>query len=48
MCDREDGICTNCVMDTTNGAIAFNDNGICDHCQTYYRDILPYWHTGPW
>ena len=32
-------------MDTTDSAISFNIDGICDHCQIYYRDILPYWHT---
>ena len=32
-------------MDTTDGAITFDENGVCDHCRTYYRRILPYWHT---
>lgn len=32
-------------MDTTDGAITFDENGVCDHCRTYYRCILPYWHT---
>lgn len=45
MRDREHRICTNCVMDTTDNAITFDENGICDHCRTYYQDILPYWHT---
>ena len=38
-------ICTNCVMDTTDSKISFDENGICDHCNTYYKDILPHWHT---
>ena len=38
-------ICTNCVMDTTDSKISFDDKGICDHCNTYYSDILPKWHT---
>ena len=38
-------ICTNCVMDTTDSKIVFDDKGICDHCNTYYSDILPNWHT---
>ena len=38
-------ICTNCVMDTTDSNISFDDKGICDHCNTYYSDILPNWHT---
>lgn len=38
-------ICTNCVMDTTDSRITFDENGVCDHCNTYYKDILPNWHT---
>ena len=37
-------VCTNCVMDTTDSKI-FDENGVCDHCNTYYNDILPKWHT---
>lgn len=39
-------ICKNCVMDTTDSKIAFNNDGICDHCQTFYKDIKPKWDTG--
>ena len=42
---RDYQICTNCVMDTTDSKITFDDKGICDHCNTYYKDILPNWHT---
>ena len=38
-------ICSNCVMDTTDAKIRFDENGVCDHCITYFKDILPYWHT---
>ena len=38
-------ICTNCVMDTTDSKITFDEKGVCDHCNTYYKDILPNWHT---
>lgn len=38
-------ICTNCVMDTTDSKIIFDEKGVCDHCNTYYKDILPHWHT---
>lgn len=38
-------MCTNCVMDTTDSKIVFDENGVCDHCNTYYKDILPNWHT---
>lgn len=32
-------------MDTTDSKITFDENGVCDHCNTYYKDILPNWHT---
>lgn len=37
-------ICTNCVMDTTDTAIVFDDQGVCDHCRTFYSHTLPNWH----
>lgn len=37
--------CTNCVMDTSDSAITFDQNGVCDHCRTYYQKIKPNWHT---
>lgn len=38
-------MCNNCVMDTSDSMITFDDFGICDHCNGYYDDILPNWHT---
>jgi N-acetyl sugar amidotransferase len=38
-------ICATCVMDTTDSMITFDDNGVCDHCNTFYKHILPSWHT---
>lgn len=32
-------------MDTTDPGITFDDRGFCDHCITFYRKILPNWHT---
>lgn len=43
--ERQIQICTNCVMDTTDSKIVFDEKGVCDHCNTYYKDILPNWHT---
>lgn len=37
-------ICTNCVMDTSDPKIVFDENGVCDHCNGYYKDVLPHWH----
>lgn len=39
-------ICSNCVMDTTDSAILFDEKGVCDHCNTFYNKIKPNWHTG--
>lgn len=39
-------ICTNCVMDTTDSAIVFDEKGVCDHCNNYYKNTLPDWDTG--
>jgi N-acetyl sugar amidotransferase len=36
-------VCTNCVMDTTDSKITFDEKGVCDHCNTYFYDILPKW-----
>ena len=38
-------ICTNCVMDTTDSEIVFDEQGVCDHCNTFKADIEPNWHT---
>ena len=38
-------ICTNCVMDTTDCNIIFDDNGVCDHCNNFYKNVAPYWYT---
>ena len=42
---REYQICTNCVMDTSDSLIQFDERGFCDHCNNYYNNILPNWHT---
>lgn len=38
-------ICTNCVMDTSDSRITFDENGVCDHCNDFYNNTLPNWHT---
>lgn len=37
-------ICSNCIMDTTDSNITFDERGWCDYCQNYYKNILPNWH----
>mgnify|MGYP001391673884 CR=1 FL=1 len=39
-------ICNNCVMDSSDSIIIFDDKGVCDHCKTFYNDILPEWQYG--
>lgn len=45
MTDRSHQVCTNCVMDTTDSAIVFDERGVCDHCNTFYGKVRPNWHT---
>ncbi|GAB1477001.1 N-acetyl sugar amidotransferase [Bacillota bacterium] len=35
--------CINCVMDTTDSKIVFDENGKCDFCNDYQQNILPSW-----
>lgn len=37
-------ICANCVMDTSDSQIVFDEHGVCDHCNGFKRDVLPNWH----
>lgn len=43
---REYQICTNCIMDTSDPDITFDERGRCDYCRNYYENILPNWHPG--
>jgi len=36
-------VCTNCIMDSTDESIVFDENGVCDYCKNYYDNILPKW-----
>lgn len=37
-------ICTNCIMDTSDSGIVFDEQGRCDYCNNYYNNIVPNWH----
>lgn len=41
---REYQICANCVMDTSDSLIQFDERGFCDHCNNFYDNIRPNWH----
>ena len=38
--------CIRCVMDTSDSVIKFDDHGVCDHCKTFDKEILPNWNMG--
>lgn len=37
-------VCVNCIMDTSDSNITFDERGWCDYCVNYYNNILPNWH----
>lgn len=39
-------VCVNCVMDTTDSKIQFDERGVCDHCRTFYRRTQRNWKVG--
>ncbi len=32
-------------MDSTDSKISFDQNGVCDHCNDFYENVEPNWHT---
>lgn len=44
MIKREYTICSNCVMDTSDSAIVFDEHGVCDHCRDFENHVRPNWH----
>lgn len=42
---RDYQICKKCIMDTTDPNIIFDENGICDYCNNFEKNIVPNWHT---
>jgi len=38
-------ICSNCIMDTSDPNITFDERGWCAYCRNYHENILPNWHT---
>lgn len=41
---REYQVCTNCIMDTSDSKITFDEQGVCDYCRNFHKSILPNWH----
>lgn len=44
MIKREYQICTNCIMDTSDSKITFDERGWCDYCRNFHQNVLPNWH----
>lgn len=38
--------CVNCVMDTSDSMINFDDHGVCDHCRTFEDKVVKTWAYG--
>ena len=41
---RQYQICSNCVMDTSDSRIKFDENGACDHCTDFKINVKPNWY----
>lgn len=39
-------VCKNCVMDTSDDSIVFDEKGVCRRCREYESIILPSWNYG--
>lgn len=42
---RTYAICSNCIMDTSDSNITFDERGWCDYCNNFESAIQPNWHT---
>lgn len=40
-------ICKNCISDTSDPTITFDERGICDYCLNFEKNIAPNWRPGP-
>lgn len=36
-------VCSNCVMDVSDPSIVFDEHGVCHHCHSFKKNILPLW-----
>lgn len=42
---RDYQVCTQCVMDTSDAYITFDQQGVCDHCHDFEQNVKPHWNT---
>ena len=45
MIDKHYRLCKNCIMDSSDSNIEFDENGQCIYCNNFYNIILPKWKT---
>ncbi len=43
---KENKICSKCVMDTSDKKIIFDENGVCQRCNEYEQRIVKWWNYG--
>jgi len=43
MSERTYQICTNCIMDTSDPEISFDENGVCNHCRRFENELKQRW-----
>ena len=43
---RKYQICSNCIMDTSDSTLTFDELGLCDYCRNFHTNILPNWYPG--
>lgn len=46
MSNRQYQICTNCIMDTSDTTLTFDERGWCDYCRNFHENVLPNWKPG--
>lgn len=39
-------ICSNCIMDTSDSTLTFDERGWCNYCRNFETNIRPNWHPG--
>lgn len=43
MSERSYQVCSQCVMDTSDPYITFDEKGVCSHCNSFHKNVEPYW-----
>ncbi len=46
MIDNKFQVCSNCVMDTSDITLTFDEHGVCPRCNEYQQRIVTWWNHG--